>query len=121
MQRKVLILSTAAAGLVFVLVMSALLLHDHDLTRAEDIPADTIMLQLGAYLSISEAHAAWEGLRSNPLIESTTAKMIMLKARAEDHDIYRLRLIGFADRNSARKLCSDLVDQTISCIPIQKR
>ena len=121
MQHKTLILTVAAVALAVILAWSILLYRDSGLTNAADIPNGTIMVQLGAYLTLAEARAAWANLHNHPLVENSPVKMIMLKVPIDDHDIYRLRLMGFADRDAARKFCMEMLNQTISCIPIQKR
>lgn len=88
---------------------------------AQQIPAGTALIQLGAYDSQTVAEAQWAVFLSNfPQLLGGKQHFVQ-KATSGGKTFYRLRLRGFADTAEARRLCSALKAQQVDCIPAVAR
>lgn len=84
----------------------------------DTIPAGTRLVQLGAYDSPEVAKREWDRIaaRFGDYLEGK-ARVIQL-AESGGRNFYRLRAMGFADINDARRFCSALVAERAECIPV---
>lgn len=88
---------------------------------AQQIPAGTALIQLGAYDSQTVAEAQWAVFLSNfPQLLGGKQHFVQ-RATSGGKIFYRLRLRGFADMAEARRLCSALKAQQVDCIPAVAR
>lgn len=85
------------------------------------IPVGTRLAQLGAYDSAEVARAEWKRLngRFGEYLEGK--QRVVQKAQSGGRTFYRLRAMGFADLNDARRFCSALVAEKAECIPVVTR
>lgn len=85
------------------------------------IPAGTRLAQLGAFESPEIARQEWDrlGQRFGDYLEGK--QRIIQKAQSGGRTFYRLRAMGFADLNDARRFCSALVAERADCIPVTTR
>ena len=85
------------------------------------IPVGTRLAQLGAYESAEVARKEWDRL-SGKFAEYLVGKnRVIQKAQSGGRTFYRLRAMGFADLNDARRFCSALVAERAECIPVVTR
>ena len=88
---------------------------------ASTIPVGTRLAQLGAFESAEIARSEWERL-SGKFGEYLEGKnRVVQKAKSGGRTFYRLRAMGFADLNDARRFCSALVAENAECIPVVTR
>lgn len=88
---------------------------------AASIPTGTRLAQLGAFESAEIARSEWERL-SGKFGEYLEGKnRVVQKAKSGGRTFYRLRAMGFADLNDARRFCSALVAENAECIPVVTR
>lgn len=87
----------------------------------EDIPVGTRLAQLGAFSSPDIARKEWTRLdgRFGEYLEGKYR--VIQKAQSGGRTFYRLRAMGFADINDARRFCSALVAENAECIPVVTR
>ncbi len=87
----------------------------------DKIPAGTRLVQLGAYDSPEVAKREWDriALRFGDYLEGKS-RVIQL-AESGGRNFYRLRAMGFADINDARRFCSALVAERAECIPVSAK
>jgi hypothetical protein len=87
----------------------------------EDIPVGTRLAQLGAFSSPDIARQEWDRLdgRFGEYLEGKDR--VIQKAQSGGRTFYRLRAMGFADINDARRFCSALVAENAECIPVVTR
>ncbi len=92
----------------------------------DEVDPDTIakgtrLAQLGAYESAEVARREWDRLdqRFGDYLEGK--QRVIQKAQSGGRTFYRLRAIGFADLNDARRFCSALVAERADCIPVTTR
>ena len=89
--------------------------------EAGAVPAGTRLAQLGAFESAEIARSEWERL-SGKFGEYLEGKnRVVQKAKSGGRTFYRLRAMGFADLNDARRFCSALVAENAECIPVVTR
>lgn len=87
----------------------------------ETIPAGSRLAQLGAFESPEIAIKEWTRL-SDEFAEYLEGKdRVIQKAISGGRTFYRLRAMGFADLNDARRFCSALVAEKAECIPVVTR
>lgn len=88
---------------------------------ADSIPTGTRLVQLGAYDSPEVAKREWDRIaaRFGDYLEGK-ARVIQL-AESGGRNFYRLRAMGFADINDARRFCSALVAERAECIPVSAK
>ena len=84
----------------------------------DSIAAGTRLVQLGAYDSPEVAKREWDRLagRFGDYLQGKS-RVIQL-AESGGRSFYRLRAMGFADINDARRFCSALVAERADCIPV---
>lgn len=88
---------------------------------AEEVPAGTRLVQLGAFDSAEVARAEWAKL-ANRFDEILVDKdRVIEKAQSGGKTFYRLRAMGFADLSDARRFCSALMAGQAACIPVVTR
>jgi len=88
---------------------------------ADDVPAGTRLVQLGAFDSADVARAEWAKLsgRFEEILEGKDR--VIEKAQSGGKTFYRLRAMGFADLSDARRFCSALMAGQAACIPVVTR
>ncbi|PIE14393.1 MAG: sporulation protein [Rhodobacterales bacterium] len=86
-----------------------------------NVPAGTRLVQLGAFDSPEVARREWDKLsaRFGDYIEGK--QRVVQRAKSGGRVFYRLRAMGFADLNDARRFCSALVAERADCIPVVTR
>lgn len=87
----------------------------------EAIPVGTRLAQLGAYDSAEVARSEWERLNGRFSEYLEGKQRVVQKAQSGGRTFYRLRAMGFADLNDARRFCSALVAEKAECIPVVTR
>lgn len=88
---------------------------------AAQIPAGTRLAQLGAYESAEVARREWTRLSGEFSEYLEGKKRVIQRAQSGGRTFYRLRAMGFADLNDARRFCSALVAERAECIPVVTR
>ena len=91
-----------------------------DVDPAQIAPG-TRLVQLGAFDSEKVAKSEWKRLsgRFGEYLEDK--KRVIQKAKSGGRTFYRLRAMGFADINDARRFCSALQAENAACIPVVTR
>ncbi|VAV90671.1 FIG00992541: hypothetical protein [hydrothermal vent metagenome] len=89
--------------------------------EAADIPVGTFMAQLGAYDSAGIARGEWDRLSGRYDSYLTGKTRVIQKATSGGRVFYRLRAMGFADINDARRFCSALIAEGADCISVVSR
>ncbi|SHM18009.1 Sporulation related domain-containing protein [Roseovarius litoreus] len=87
----------------------------------EDIPVGTRLAQLGAFSSPDIARKEWDRLDGRFGEYLDGKDRVIQKAQSGGRTFYRLRAMGFADINDARRFCSALVAENAECIPVVTR
>ncbi|MEO3414045.1 SPOR domain-containing protein [Roseovarius sp. CAU 1744] len=85
------------------------------------IPKGTRLAQLGAFESAEIARSEWERLDGQFGEYLEDKQRVVQKAQSGGRTFYRLRAMGFADLNDARRFCSALVAENAECIPVVTR
>ncbi|KPP84611.1 MAG: Sporulation related domain [Rhodobacteraceae bacterium HLUCCO07] len=87
----------------------------------ESIAKGTRLAQLGAFESAEVARREWDRLseRFGDYLEGK--QRVIQKAQSGGRTFYRLRAMGFADLNDARRFCSALQAERGDCIPVTTR
>ncbi|MEL7116404.1 MAG: SPOR domain-containing protein [Pseudomonadota bacterium] len=85
------------------------------------VPAGTRLVQFGAYDSPEVARAQWQDLQSKFNDFMQGKQRIVQEAVSGGKTFYRLRAMGFADINDARRFCAALVAERQACIPVVVR
>ncbi|WP_299042270.1 SPOR domain-containing protein [uncultured Tateyamaria sp.] len=88
---------------------------------ANEIPAGTRLVQLGAFDSPEVARAEWEKMQGRFGDLLRDKDRIVQQAQSGGRTFYRLRAHGFADLSDARRFCSALVAEGADCIPVVTR
>lgn len=91
------------------------------LVEASAIPAGTRLAQLGAYESAEVAAQEWTRLSGQFSEYLGDKQQVIQRAQSGGRTFYRLRAMGFADLNDARRFCSALVAENAECIPVVTR
>lgn len=86
-----------------------------------EIAPGTRLVQLGAYPSIEGAREAWDALDASFGDFLEGKRRVVQEATAGGSTFYRLRAMGFADLNDARRFCAVLVAENANCIPVIRR
>ncbi len=88
---------------------------------AADIPAGTVMAQLGAFESAGIARGEWDRIsgRFDDYLSGKTR--VIQKANSGGRVFYRLRATGFEGINDARRFCSALIAEGAECISVVAR
>jgi hypothetical protein len=86
-----------------------------------EIDPGTRLVQLGAFDDRASAEREWAHIldRHGDLIGDK--KRLIQEAASGGRSFYRLRLVGFADLNDSRRLCSALLARGTPCIPVTAR
>ncbi|MFV0358821.1 SPOR domain-containing protein [Tropicimonas sp.] len=90
-------------------------------TPVASIPAGTRLVQFGAYDSVAEADAAWQGIAGKFAGLVADKQKVVVEAQSGDRTFWRLRAAGFADLAEARRFCAALVAERTDCIPVVAR
>lgn len=86
-----------------------------------ELPVGTRLVQLGAYPTEAEAHAAWKELEGEFSDFIADKEEVVQPATSAGRTFYRLRASGFEDLADARRFCATLVAGEASCIPVVVR
>jgi hypothetical protein len=89
-----------------------------DLVTATPIPAGTALVQLGAYDTPEIAAVAWEQLGTRFAEFMTGKARVIQSASSNGVGFYRLRAMGFADLDDARRFCAVLDAENTDCVPV---
>lgn len=81
----------------------------------------TRIVQLGAFDSAAVARSEWDRLETRFADYMAGKRRLVEAARAGGRDFWRLRAVGFADGDEARRFCAELVAQDAACIPVTVR
>ena len=84
----------------------------------DTIPAGTRLVQLGAYDSPEVAKREWDRIAAHFGDYLEGKSRVIQLAESGGRNFYRLRAMGFADINDARRFCSALVAERAECIPV---
>ena len=85
------------------------------------VPVGTRLVQFGAYDSADAARAEWVKLDGKFTDFLRGKQRVIQKATSGGKTFYRLRAIGFADINDARRFCSAMLAERQACIPVVTR
>lgn len=85
------------------------------------IPSGTRLAQLGAFDTAEVARAEWDRLEGRFGDYLDGKSRVVQQAQTGGRTFYRLRAMGFADLNDARRFCSALVAEDADCIPVVSR
>ena len=88
---------------------------------AATIPAGTSVVQLGAFDSASVARAEWDRLAPQFRDYFDGKKRAIQKTGSDGRTLWRLRVVGFAGGDEARRFCAELSAQNASCFPVTVR
>ena len=88
---------------------------------ASSVPAGTRLVQFGAYDSPDAARAVWDTLEVKFSDFLRGKQRVVQEAKSGGKTFYRLRAMGFADINDARRFCAALVADRQACIPVVVR
>ncbi len=88
---------------------------------AATLAKGTRLVQLGAFDNDALARAEWDRLASRFGAYMVDKKRVIQKAQSAGRSFYRLRAMGFADINDARRFCSALLAENAACIPVVTR
>lgn len=87
----------------------------------ENLPAGTRLVQLGAFDSPSLAQAQWRELSGEHADLLGSKRQYVQEAVSNGRTFYRLRVIGFDDRNAQSAMCEALRARAVDCIPVTVR
>jgi len=79
------------------------------------------LVQLGAFDSEAVAKAEWQRLDKRFSSFMRGRDRLIVKATSGGRDFYRLRAVGFADIDDAKRFCATMVAGDVDCIPILAR
>lgn len=85
------------------------------------IPAGARLVQLGAFDSPEVARSEWERLYGQFGDYMEGKQRLVQQATSGGRNFYRLRVVGFADANDARRFCSAFLARNTACIPVTAR
>jgi len=88
---------------------------------ADQVPAGTRLVQLGAYESPEIAKDEWDKVSARFDGYLATKARVIEKAVSGGKTFYRLRAMGFEDLSDARRFCAALVSEKAACIPVVTR
>ncbi len=89
--------------------------------EAGTVPVGTRLVQFGAFDSPDAARAEWAKLDRRFTDFLVDKKRVIQRAVSGGKTFYRLRAMGFADINDARRFCSALLAERQACIPVVTR
>jgi hypothetical protein len=90
-------------------------------TDPDTISAGTRLVQLGAFDDESAANLNWSRLAGRFPELMAGKSMVVQPALSGGRTFYRLRALGFADEDEARRFCSALLAENATCIPVTQR
>lgn len=92
-----------------------------DPVLATDLPPGTTLVQLGAYETPQIAAREWAALsiRFAPFLTGKT--QVIQQASSGGRTFFRLRAMGYADMDDARRFCAALAAEAATCIPVPAR
>lgn len=85
------------------------------------IAVGTRLVQLGAFDDEATARSEWVKLEAQFPDLISTKSMVVQPAQSGGRTFYRLRALGFDDEDAARKFCTVLLEQNVSCIPATQK
>lgn len=88
---------------------------------ATTVPTGTRLAQLGAFDSPDVAKREWQRLEARFGDYMAGKSRVIQKAQSGGRTFYRLRAMGFADLNDARRFCAAFVAERADCIPVVTR
>ena len=92
-----------------------------EVAAAAAVAPGTRLVQLGAYPDVAAAHADWQKLTANYTDYFKGKSRMVQAAVSGGKTFYRLRALGFADEDEARRLCAVLTNDQVQCIPVLTR
>lgn len=88
---------------------------------ADEVPAGTRLVQLGAFPDEASAQSAWSNLSSGYAEYFDGKRPIYEQTEAAGLSLVRLRAHGFENRAEARRFCEVLLAGQAECIPVLTR
>lgn len=86
--------------------------------EADSLAVGTRLVQFGAFDSPDEARAAWDKLDARFTDFLAEKQRVIQQAVSGGKTFYRLRAMGFADIDDARRFCVALLAERQACIPV---
>lgn len=87
----------------------------------DTLPAGTRLVQLGAFDSPELAELQWVRLVGGHSDLLGSKQYYVQRAESNGRIFYRLRVLGFEDRNAQRAICEALRARSVDCIPVTVR
>lgn len=113
-------IDVASAGMPDLSLTDAVMASAREVDAAS-LDAGTRIVQLGAFDSAAVARAEWARLEGRFAAYMDGKRRLVEQARAGGRDFWRLRAVGFADGDEARRFCAELVAHDAACIPVTVR
>lgn len=88
---------------------------------AATIAKGTRLVQLGAYDDAAAASRDWAKLVGLYAVYFEGKRPVIQKAQSGGKTFFRLRALGFADEDAARRFCAVLLNDRAQCIPVLTR
>jgi len=88
---------------------------------AATVPVGTRLVQFGAFDSPEAARGEWNKLDARFTDFLRGKSRVVQRAESGGKTFYRLRAMGFADINDARRFCSAMLAERQACIPVVTR
>lgn len=92
-----------------------------DPVLAPDLPPGTTLVQLGAYETPQIAAREWAVLSTRFAPFLTGKTQVIQQASSGGRTFFRLRAMGYADMDDARRFCAALAAEAAACIPVVVR
>ena len=112
--------AVASAGMPDLSLAEAAMASAREVDPAS-LAAGTRIVQLGAFDSAAVARSEWDRLEARFADYLAGKRRMIEPARAGGRDFWRLRAVGFADGDEARRFCAELVAHDAACIPVTVR
>ena len=87
----------------------------------ENLPAGTVLVQLGAFETPELAASAWDVLGQSFGDFMSGKSRVLQQASRGGLNFYRLRAMGFAGLDDARSFCAALAAEDAACVPVVVR
>lgn len=87
----------------------------------DSLAAGTRLVQLGAFDSADIAELQWSRLLNGHSDLLGSKDHYVQRAESNGRIFYRLRVVGFDDRNAQRAICEALRARSVDCIPVTVR
>jgi hypothetical protein len=91
---------------------------DSALVTTTPIPVGTALVQLGAYDTADIAASAWDRLSVRFAEFMNGKERVIQSASSNGATFFRLRAMGFADLEDARRFCAVLDAEDTDCVPV---